>query len=72
MINTNVTIKRHELNRLLVMGELMAVALNNIADDIDASSGINRERLERLLPTGWNLQAMSVRRLINEPAGRLS
>lgn len=72
MNDANVTIKRHELHRLLVMGELMAVALNNIADDLDVSSGINSERLERLLPTGWNLQAISVRRVINEPAGRLS
>lgn len=72
MSSERVFINRHDLHRLLVMGELMAALLNKMADELDRSSGANDHRPERTLPEGWNLQAMTVRRIINEPAGRLS
>ena len=42
-----------KINKLLLTGSLMADLLRVTANELDVSSGVNPERLERKLPETW-------------------
>lgn len=59
-----ITMDVHTLRQLMVASELMAVALDGVADDLDEACGVDDTRTERVLPRMWHQVSDKVKRMV--------